>query len=508
MIKVVLHKIIYWSIILIPILRANSLFAQVPVISIPQPAEIGRFDNFHQTSPQKTPGISSSRDALIQRQNEAIIREVKENERRRAAINRQYAIQKYMKSNSIPLPDFSSTPGSECFQSAREEILEMLEGKKKMSLKRAVFVTENAFFGNKMKYEEFDAAILNLKHICLLKMQEEKLDKNDGLAKLMMIFRILSEVIEVKEPGSEKTIIHHPMKYDFEDYRADVNTSNYMVSKLLAQNTEQCHSMPLLFLILAEELETEAFWCFSPSHSFIKFQDKQNRWYNIELTQGAVVTDDFYMNSGFIKSKAIQTGIYPNPQTMKQTIAHMLNDLSAYYISRYGYDHFIEENSNLVLRYSPSDFTAYQYYANTCTVQTLYVINNSVNAGYSRDLVEPRAVSFGNYLRSTYSLPPLREQYGYIKENFHQFGGNEKISGFATLCNNSNKTSYGFSYTKTTTIVESYKKNFLGLRVPDKTRKETTTHYMTVSRDKTIMSLFRHIIVKKNTETQPPIGRL
>ena len=71
MIKVVLHKIIYWSIILITILRASSLFSQVPVISIPQPAEIGRFDNFRQTSPQKPSGISSSRDALIQRQNEA-----------------------------------------------------------------------------------------------------------------------------------------------------------------------------------------------------------------------------------------------------------------------------------------------------------------------------------------------------------------------------------------------------------------------------------------------------
>ena len=139
MIKVVLHKIIYWSIILITILRANSLFAKVPVISIPEPAEIGRFDNFRQTSPQKPSGISSSRDALIQRQNEAIMREVKENERRRAAIN----------SNSIPLPDFSSAPGSECFQSAREEILEMLEGKKEMRLKRAIFVTENAFSGIK-----------------------------------------------------------------------------------------------------------------------------------------------------------------------------------------------------------------------------------------------------------------------------------------------------------------------------------------------------------------------
>ena len=71
----------------------------------------------------------------------------------------------------------------------------MLEGKKEMSLKRAVFVTENAFFGNKMKYEEFDAAIQNLKHICLLKMQEEKLDKNDGLAKLMMITSYLPDLI-------------------------------------------------------------------------------------------------------------------------------------------------------------------------------------------------------------------------------------------------------------------------------------------------------------------------
>lgn len=77
-------------------------------------------------------------------------------------------------------------------------------------------------------------------------MQEEKLDKNDGLAKLMMIFRILSEVIEVKEPGSEKTIIHHPMKYDFEDYRADINTSNYMVSKHFSQEYQDS-AIPCLY---------------------------------------------------------------------------------------------------------------------------------------------------------------------------------------------------------------------------------------------------------------------
>ncbi|GHU73390.1 hypothetical protein FACS189413_17730 [Bacteroidia bacterium] len=109
---------------------------------------------------------------------------------------------------------------------------------------------------------------------------------------------------------------------------------------------------------------------------------------------------------------------------------------------------------------------------------------NSANAGYSKDIAEPRAVSFGNYLRSAYSLSPLREQYGNIKGIFHQFGGGDKISDFTTLGNNSDKTSSGFSYTKTTTIVESYKKGFLGIKIPDKTRTETATYYMTVSRDK------------------------
>jgi len=109
---------------------------------------------------------------------------------------------------------------------------------------------------------------------------------------------------------------------------------------------------------------------------------------------------------------------------------------------------------------------------------------NEKNAAYSKGTVEPRAVSFGNYLREAYSLSPLREKYGTIQGNFNQFAGSgEKISDFTTLGNNADKTSYGFSYTKTTTIVESYKTGFLGIKIPDKTRTETATYYMTVSRD-------------------------
>jgi len=42
--------------------------------------------------------------------------------------------------------------------------------------------------------------------------------------------------------------------------------------------------MPLYYLILAEAMGSEAYWSFSPLHSFVKIQDGKGAWYNIELT--------------------------------------------------------------------------------------------------------------------------------------------------------------------------------------------------------------------------------
>ena len=106
-----------------------------------------------------------------------------------------------------------------------------------------------------------------------------------------------------------------------------------MISKLLAENSGQCHSLPLLFLILAEELDTEAYISYSPQHSFVKFKDDKGKWYDAELTQGAIVTDDFYMGSGFIKADAIRNGLFLEPRNIRQSIAHTLNILSRDWIS-------------------------------------------------------------------------------------------------------------------------------------------------------------------------------
>ena len=277
----------------------------------------------------------------------------------------------------IVLPDFHSEPGAGFFFDTSGELTSMLEGKKGMSIKRAVFLSENAYFDNKMSYRKFDEEIQNLKRICLLKMQEEGLSINDNLAKLMMIFRVITDEVTVQEPGSEKKLTHYPMKYDFNDYMGRQELSQTFVSKLLLTNTGQCHSLPLLFLILAEEMDTEAYLAFSPEHSFIKFKDKTGKWYNAELTRGALVSDDFYMNSGFLKAEAIKNKLYLNPLTKQEVIAHLLAETAQNYTRKYGRDDFVKQCLDTSLRFYPNDIYAHCMNADYYTVRALYVIRQS-----------------------------------------------------------------------------------------------------------------------------------
>lgn len=107
---------------------------------------------------------------------------------------------------------------------------------------------------------------------------------------------------------------------------------------------------------------------------------------------------------------------------------------------------------------------------------------NAETAPYSRDIAEPRAVSFANDLARAYSLIS-RETYGSLEGDFHQFSGGDKISNFKSLGSNSDKTSLGFSYTKTTTTVVGQRMSAWG--IPEPIRKtNTSTYYMTVNMDK------------------------
>ncbi len=99
---------------------------------------------------------------------------------------------------------------------------------------------------------------------------------------------------------------HKAFEYDFKDYLGEKDWSKMFVSKLLKTGSGQCHSMPQYYLMLAEAMGTEAFLALAPNHSYIRFIDDEGKLRNIELTNGMFSTNTFLLESGYIKSEALQ----------------------------------------------------------------------------------------------------------------------------------------------------------------------------------------------------------
>lgn len=251
----------------------------------------------------------------------------------------------------------------------------MLRGEIPLSLKDAVFTVENAFFENRLEYPEFNNAIRSLAETAQLKTMQDGRSWSNPITKNVMLFRTMADTLEIKVPQRETSVVSYPMQYDFEDYRGDKNWTKMFVSKLLATNTGQCHSLPLLYLILCEEIGADAHLAYSPSHSYVKFKDNSGNWHNLELTNGSVVTDAHIVGSGYVTAEAIKNGTYLKPQTKEQVIAQCITDLAMGYIDKYGYDNFVTQCVDSVLKYDPNNLSALKINANHITRRTLYVVD-------------------------------------------------------------------------------------------------------------------------------------
>jgi hypothetical protein len=145
------------------------------------------------------------------------------------------------------------------------------------------------------------------------------------------------------------------------------------VSKLLKTKTGQCHSMPILYLILAEQIHAEAFLSISPNHSFIKFKDENGKWFNIELTNAMFTASSFLINSGYIKAEALQNHIYLQNLSKQELLSEFYVDLANGYIHKFGYDDFVEKIADKALQLYPNNVKAQMIKSNYSTVRFEYV---------------------------------------------------------------------------------------------------------------------------------------
>ncbi len=305
---------------------------------------------------------------------------------------------------SYEFPDKDHLPGAEAYFEAYEELRAMLDGEAPLDLKKAIFVVENAYFNNQGSFENFDNQVKELAELVSVYINQQGWDQSNPMTPILALHQLFADTLTVEQPGMEEKVVHYPITYDFEDYRGREEFSNLFVSKVLATGSGQCYSMPQLYLLLAEELGGKAWLSFSPDHSFIKFKDEHNQWYNLELTNGNVVSESWMMASGYMTIESIQNDIYLDTLSLKETIATKMVDLALGFGNKYGYDDFVLQAVNKGLEHHPENVPGMITKANYYTDLVWYIADQMDNPTNEEYLSDPYARSILIMREHMYSL--------------------------------------------------------------------------------------------------------
>jgi len=208
------------------------------------------------------------------------------------------------------------------YKVAVDQITEMLESKRTLNFKRAVFLTENAYYSGKLDWNSFCSEIEKIK-LALNRMIAAKNLQRYKTAGNWAVFSYMMDSIPENN--------YRPCRYDFENFMGDKDYESFMVSHLLKTKKGNCHSLPYLYKILANEANVEAFIATAPMHCFIKHKDEKGQWWNLELTSGTFSRTSFIMESFNVSDAGIESGLYMKPLSEKESVALCLSDLLDYY---------------------------------------------------------------------------------------------------------------------------------------------------------------------------------
>jgi hypothetical protein len=213
----------------------------------------------------------------------------------------------------------------------------MIVDENNYSFKKAVFSVENAYFNNKLDTTFVNKEIKTLTNLCNSLIQNRFLayveSDKEKVNKWASVYSVMCDTIPLIIEDKQYKYI--PYGYDFNDIFGHNDLSNMSVTKLLQTRKGNCHSLPYLYKILAEELGTTANLSLAPNHVYIKHQNKKHGWFNTELTSGIFPNDAWIMASGFVHLDAITNGVYMKALNNKETIALLLIDLADNYNAKF-----------------------------------------------------------------------------------------------------------------------------------------------------------------------------
>jgi hypothetical protein len=230
------------------------------------------------------------------------------------------------------------------FRDAKTELQAMLEGRLPLNFSRAVFLHENAYLGGTLNYEAFLQDIRFrteiVKRIAAIR-PTQGYKKADSLQVQLQasIFKLLTDTTKIRfadeqengRTGAEVTSFILPARYAWEDFAGQKNWEVMFVSRLMQTNEGNCHSLPYLYKLIADELRVPAWLSSAPHHLYIQGYSQETGLFNTELSSATFPKDSWLMASGYVGKDAIRNRVYMDTLTLKQSISLCLVDLAQGY---------------------------------------------------------------------------------------------------------------------------------------------------------------------------------
>ncbi|NCC98707.1 MAG: hypothetical protein EOL95_03250 [Bacteroidia bacterium] len=232
------------------------------------------------------------------------------------------------------------------FERVYNRLNNMLIGKEPISFKKAVFLVENAYYGGKLSWNDYDKELKRIKQVLDRVIVDRRL-QSQRTAGNYAIFTFMTDSIAENN--------NCPYKYDYETFVKDGGQEAGMVTRLLKTKKGNCHSLPYMYKILANDMKVEACLALAPMHVYVKHKDENGKWWNLELTSGTFSRSSFIMESFNVSEQAIESGLFMKGLSEKESIALCLYDLLNIYESKTGIysNDFVRKCYKLGLRYFP-----------------------------------------------------------------------------------------------------------------------------------------------------------
>lgn len=296
------------------------------------------------------------------------------------------------------------------YNKAYSEMENMLNGNSPLSIKRAVFLAENAYLDGELDYEKDFCEPLRKGADYLRRMITANHWENYKTAKQIALCNFFFT------PCSGNG--QNPFQYDYNSELHEDDWKHQLVSITLKTHKGQCRSLPWTFKLYAEELGADVHIAHAPRHNYIMYEDKDNLfpedWVNVEVTAQQYQPTWVIKEHFLITDSAIAAGTYMTPLTDIQTIACQLAHLAFSYFYKYNrYDEFTLKCVDKSLKFYPMNPNAIIIKMKSLDVLLRkHLIQNGYLRDYYTDMIDAQYIQCIKDLLSTH--------WTHVTEELHQ----------------------------------------------------------------------------------------